>query len=114
VENASIEVLFDDCPSLDWREAGIAKETFDRCVDNPPYRCGLGRIYLLHALQQSSTSQSLDVFLILKQIAPVDGKSNCYSRIGLMRLANGGLNMRNWSEIIDGKTIPRQETFWLF
>jgi hypothetical protein len=111
VGGAIVEVLLD----VHLGDEGLVIETFSHCIGDPAaQRCGLGQIYLLHALHKESLQRSVDVFLLLKRIPPTNGKSNCYRRIGLMKLTTEEANVRTWDEIIHGRIEPRQEEFWLF
>ena len=77
--------------SLDVRlgDEGLAVEPFSRCIKGPPNPCALAQIYLLHALHKENRSprRMFDVFLILMRTAPVGDMSNCYRRIGLMKIS---------------------------
>jgi hypothetical protein len=77
-------------------------KTFSNCLSKLPYRRSLAQIYLLHAPHQENSLRSVDVFLLLKRIMSVNGKPNCYRRIGLLKLM---------AEIIQGKRDLRREEF---
>jgi hypothetical protein len=95
-------------------EKELVVETFSHCVSNVQRHCGLTQICLLHALHQESRGKSLDVFLLLIRTPPVNGKPNCYQRIGLMEFANEVDKVRTWHEMVSGRIEPRREEFWLF
>jgi hypothetical protein len=92
----------------------VAIETFNSCIGDPERRCGLSQIYLLHGLHKMSLSKALDVFLMLERIPPVNGKQNCYQRVGFLMLDRAIGDKQTWDEIVQGRMEPRQEEFWLF
>jgi hypothetical protein len=96
------------------RREALEIEMFSHCIGDASHRCGLSQIYLLRALQIEGLPRTFDAFLLLERISPVNGKPNCYRRIGLMTLAEEGADRRTWDEIILGRIEPRQEEFWLF
>ena len=59
---------------------------FDHYAGTQQHLCRLIRIYLLPVLHQESSPRTLDVFLLLDRTPPVENKTNCYRRIGLMKL----------------------------
>ncbi|KAL8704268.1 MAG: hypothetical protein Q9201_002577 [Fulgogasparrea decipioides] len=86
---------------------------FKHCVGTQPHLCRLIQIYLLPVLHKESSPRTLDVFLLLNRILPVKNKTNCYRRIGLMKLTNEEGKTRTWDKIVDGRIKPQKEEFWL-
>jgi hypothetical protein len=109
IEGTAVELHLD----VRLRGEGLVMEAFSHCVSNPPRRCWLSQIYLLHALHKKNPEESFDVFLVLMRTSPADGKPNYYRRIGLMTLTNKEADMRTWDEMIHGQVEPQQEEFWL-
>lgn len=97
-----------------FKEEGLAQERFSDCTGSPTHPCALTPIYLLHALHRDTTSRKLDVFLLLKLVPPVNGKPNCYRRIGLMQVINEQADVQTWEQMIQSRLKPSQEEFWLF
>ena len=62
---------------------------FKRCIGTQPHLCRLIPIYLLPVLHKEKPPlRTLDVFLLLSRTPPVKNETNCYRRIGLMKLTN--------------------------
>jgi hypothetical protein len=102
--------------SLDVRlgSEGMADETFNHCVNDVLPKCTLAQIFLLPALHKENLPRALDVLLLLRRIDPEDGKSNCYRRIGLMKVTNEQANVKTWDALMQEKMKPHHEEFWLF
>lgn len=96
----------------------IVYKNFDYCIGDPAYMesgCALAQIYLLHALHSEAGSQnSLDALFLLKRIPPINGRPNCYRRIGLMTLTHNGIYAQSSSEIFRSQIKPQMEELYLF
>ncbi|MCJ1280368.1 hypothetical protein MMC21_008195 [Puttea exsequens] len=82
---------------------------FKHCVGTQPKLCRLIQIYLLPVLHKESSPRTLDVFLLFGRVPPVTNKTNCYRRIGLMKLTNEEGKIRTWDKMIDGRMKPQKE-----
>jgi hypothetical protein len=52
--------------------------------------------------------------MLLKRMLPTNNKPNCYRRIGLMLLSNKEAAESIWDKMVDSRTKPQREEFWLF
>jgi len=109
-EGATVEL------SLDVRlgQEGLEEQSFTHCINDALPHCTLAPIYLLPALHKENLPRELDVLFVLRQIVPVDGKPNCYRRIGLMKVTNEQADVQTWDELMNSRMEPRREEFWLF
>jgi hypothetical protein len=109
-DNATIEL------SLDVRlgQEGMEEERFNHCINGVPPHCTLAQIYLLPALHKENPPRALDVLLVLRRVAPTDGKPNCYRRIGLMKVTNEEAGLKTWMHLMRETMKPQHEIFWLF
>jgi hypothetical protein len=114
LDNATVEVKLD---VRLWQEE-LVKQTFDHCDNDniaSKQRCALAQVYLLPAKHKENLKRSLDIFLVLKQVPPVEDKPNCYRRIGLMQVLNEEtVAGRTWDDMTKGCIEPRREIFWIF
>jgi len=86
-------------------------EQSSHCSGDPARRCGLAQIFMLPALHKRLEHGNFDAFLVLFRIPPVNGKPNCYRRIGLVEWING---KKTWGDKIRGRIEPVREEFWIF
>jgi hypothetical protein len=109
-EGATVEL------SLDVRlgQEGLQEEMFSHCINDVPPHCTLAQVYLLPALHKENLPRSLDVLLVLRRVASIDGKPNCYRRIGLMKVTNEEADVKRWLGLMQERMKPQQEILWLF
>lgn len=111
IDSATFELRFD--AKLD--DEGLEEQDMvGDCKGAPKYHCKLAQVFLLHGVHAKDLKRTLDVFLILKRVLPMDGKPNCYRRVGLFTLLNEHRALPTWDEMIAGRLESRPEEFYLF
>jgi hypothetical protein len=110
VQGALVELSLD----ANTRREDVTTTLFTGCVNTGPSCCALSEISLLHVLHKEKPSRTLDVFLVLHKVDAIDGKPNCYKRIGLWKIVGHGDNIQTWEQIVQGRITPRKEELWLF
>lgn len=110
LQGATIDMRFDGLLG----DEHLTYIEFDHC-DGPDSKvCQLMPVSLLHVLHGVDPPSTLDIFIVLRQIAPVDNKPNCYRRIGMMKLIIEDGCTRSWDKLTEDSITSHQEQFWLF
>ena len=110
VQGALVELSLD----ANTKREDLATTLFTECVNTGPSCCALSEIFLLHVLHKEKPSRTLDVFLVLNKVDAMQGKANCYKRIGLWKIVGHGDHIQTWGQIVKGRITPRKEELWLF
>ncbi|KAH7390760.1 hypothetical protein DE146DRAFT_790989 [Phaeosphaeria sp. MPI-PUGE-AT-0046c] len=109
-DNAAVEVFLD----AHLRKEAMSEVQFHNCVSTKPPYCRLAQAYFLPVVHKESLQRALDAMLLLIRIPPVNGKSNCYKRVGLLKVMNEGADIKTWNDILLDRVQPIDERFWLF
>ncbi|KAI1456987.1 heterokaryon incompatibility protein-domain-containing protein [Annulohypoxylon moriforme] len=113
-------LAIDDTFCQVYFDARVGKEDLNhydivgQCESSGRNRCQFAQIYLLHTLHDRYKEKAVNVFLMLKRIPPLQEKSNCYQRIGLLKMVHMSANSPAWDEMISGTIQHHKEEFWLF